>query len=427
MLCFILLHAVASKPISKGYPSGYLMAILTTKKASAIKPESAALPHGGVVGLWLFPYETPGHGQWKIRYTSPTTGKRRAKSLGAFPEIGIAEAGRLGQSIRDAVDAGIDPLDVSLSPKNEPTPVIDPAAIPTVAEAALAVHQAKLPGWKNAKHAAQWISSLQTYALPMIGGLPLPAVTAQDIADVLHPIWRDKHETASRVRQRLSEIFGWAMAHRFISQNPVDVVGHLLPRQSARPEHFPAMDWRILPAWVAKYLASSPPTECTRPALLFLILTGSRSGEVRGAQSQEIDWRRGVWHLSAERMKAQRAHQVPLSTQALALLRGRLGLHESLLFPSPRGIIPCDMVLTSFLRRIRAPSTTAGRVATAHGFRSTLRDWCSVHGVRHDIAERLLAHEIGSAVEVAYHREPLLDERREVLQNWADYVLSEVK
>jgi integrase len=126
-------------------------------------------------------------------------------------------------------------------------------------------------------------------------------------------------------------------------------------------------------------------------------------------------------------MKAQRAHQVPLSTQALALLRGRLGLHESLLFPSPRGIIPCDMVLTSFLRRVRAPSTTAGRVATAHGFRSTLRDWCSVHGVRHDIAERLLAHEIGSAVEVAYHREPLLDERREVLQNWADYVLSEVK
>jgi hypothetical protein len=125
MLCFILLHAVASKPISKGYPSGYLMAILTTKKASAIKPGSAALPHGGVVGLWLFPYETPGHGQWKIRYTSPTTGKRRAKSLGAFPEIGIAEAGRLGQSIRDAVDAGIDPLDVSLSPKKELAPVID--------------------------------------------------------------------------------------------------------------------------------------------------------------------------------------------------------------------------------------------------------------------------------------------------------------
>ena len=427
LLCFIVLHHVAFNPISKGYPNGYLMAILTTKKAGAIKPGQAALPHGGVIGLWLYPYEKPGHGQWKIRYTSPTTGKRRAKALGSFPEVGIAEAGRLGQAIRDAVNAGIDPLEVARAQKTQRATAIEPAAIPTVAEAALAVHQAKLPGWKNAKHAAQWISSMQAYVLPKIGSLPLPAVTAQDIADVLHPIWRKKHETASRVRQRLGEVFGWAMAHRFVAHNPVDVVGHLLPRQNARPEHFPAMDWRILPAWVAKYLSTTPPAECTRPALLFLILTGARSGEVRGAQKAEVDWRHGVWRLSAERMKAQRPHQVPLSTQALSLLRVRIGLHDSLLFPGSRGGIPSDMVLTSFLRRVKAPSTTPARVATAHGFRSTLRDWCSVTGVRHDIAERLLAHEIGTAVEVAYHREPLLEERREVLQKWADYVLSEVK
>lgn len=160
---------------------------------------------------------------------------------------------------------------------------------------------------------------------------------------------------------------------------------------------------------------------------MFVILTACRSGEARAMQWDEIDFKRKVWSIPPDRMKGGIRHRVPLSNHSLELLEKMKGLHEVLVFPSPRKqTVLSDMVLTSFLRKTKAISDTAGRLAVAHGFRSSFRDWCSEHRYPHDLAERALAHTIKNKSEAAYHRTDLLDERRLLMQAWADYVMSAV-
>lgn len=183
------------------------------------------------------------------------------------------------------------------------------------------------------------------------------------------------------------------------------------------------MDWRVIPEWAAENLAKYPRGECTRPLLLFVILTACRSGEARGMRWCEVDLKQGVWTVPSERMKSGVSHRAPLSRQVLAILENQHGLHPDLVFPSVNNKVPSDMVLTAFLRRQEAPSTYPGRVATAHGFRSSFRDWCSENGIRRDVAERTLAHAVASKTEAAYHRTDLLTERKTVMQDWADLVL----
>jgi len=184
------------------------------------------------------------------------------------------------------------------------------------------------------------------------------------------------------------------------------------------------MPWRDVPAFVKRHVAEFKQGEATRAALLFLILTAARSGEVRGATWDEFDLKAGVWTIPGERMKAKEQHRVPLSSAALELVK-RLKeqkLHETLAFPSPRQKVLSDMVLTSFLRRVKAPSDTPRRVATAHGFRSSFRDWASEHGYARDLAERALAHTIANKTEAAYHRSDLMEQRRPMMQKWAAHV-----
>jgi len=184
------------------------------------------------------------------------------------------------------------------------------------------------------------------------------------------------------------------------------------------------MPWRDVPAFVKKHVAEFKQGEATRAALLFLILTAARSGEVRGATWEEFDLTAGIWTIPAERMKAKAAHRVALSAPALALGK-RLKeqkLHETLLFPSPRGKVLSDMVLTSFLRRIEAKSDAPGRVATAHGFRSSFRNWASENGHARDLAERALAHTVANNVEAAYHRTDSLEQRLPLMEAWAAHV-----
>src|SRR3954451_12877270 len=218
----------------------------------------------------------------------------------------------------------------------------------------------------------------------------------------------------------------WAWAHGHITANPVSVVDHILPKQNAKNEHQPAMPWRDLPAFVKKHVAEFKQGEATRAALLFLILTAARSGEVRGAVWDEFDLKAGVWTIPGERMKAKEPHRVPLSLPALALVKTLKDqkLHETLVFPSPRAKVVSDMVLTSFLRRVQAQSDRPGRVATAHGFRSSFRDWASENGYARDLAERALSHTVANKTEAAYHRSDLLEQRRPMMQAWARHVLS---
>ncbi|HAT1685319.1 TPA: tyrosine-type recombinase/integrase [Klebsiella oxytoca] len=395
------------------------MALLTDTRARHIKPDDKPLPHGGITGLTLHPSSTKGHGKWVLRYVSPVTHKRRNAGLGSYPEISIAEAAKLAQVMRGQLAAGDDPLEIKKA-ESEKVPV------PTFEEAARQVHADLLPGWRNKKHGRQWISTLEQHVFPLLGNTTLDAITPASVAGVLRPIWLTLSETASRVKQRIHAVMQWGWAHGHCTANPVDVVDHLLPQQvsvSVRTEHQPAMPWKNLPLYIDTYVRSDERYNVTRALLLFVILTACRSGEARFMRWAEVDFDKKIWTIPPGRMKAGVQHRVPLSTQVLEILRNMQGLHDELVFPSPRshGILS-DMVLTAFLRKTKAPGDTPGRFAVAHGFRSSFRDWCSEQGYPQDLAERSLAHAVQNKVEAAYHRTDLLEQRRPLMQAWADYV-----
>ena len=395
------------------------MALLSDAKARSIKPDDKPIPHGGITGLTLHPSTTKGRGKWVFRYVSPVTGKRRNAGLGIYPEISIADAGNQARLMREQLAKGLDPLEIKKEEASKP-------AIPTVEIAARQVHEQLLPGWRNPKHGKQWISTLEQYAFPIIGWQPINAITPAHIASVLQPIWLEIPETATRVKQRLHAVMAWAWAHGFCQANPVDVVDKLLPLQPSkaiRTQHQPAMDWRELPAFYQQHLANAERFDVSRALLSFVILTACRSGEARKMRWDEVDMDAAIWTIPADRMKTQVMHRVPLSLQAMAALDKVRGLHGEWVFPSPRKQVPLtDMALTTLLRRVEAPSTTPGRLATAHGFRSTFRDWCSEQGYPRDLAERALAHLIQNKVEAAYHRTDLLDQRRPMMDAWAEFV-----
>lgn len=395
-----------------------IVAILTDTKARNIKPGSPQLSHGGVTGLILIPSNTKGHGKWVLRFVSPKTGKRRNAGLGSYPEIGIADAGKRAMEMREQLVAGIDPIDVKKANKA--------CQVPTFEDAAVRLHAELLPVWKNKKHGQQWINTLMEYAFPAIGNLHLNEVQPRHIADVLRPIWLLKAETAGRLKQRLHAVLAWGWAHGYCTSNPVDVVTHLLPPQpgkSVRTKHQPAMPWREIPRFVAEHLRNTTGGGLTRPMLELLILTAARSGELRGMRWSEIDLELAIWTIPADRMKAKQQHRIPLSKRAAEILIKQVGMHDELVFPSPRDQVELsDMALTAFLRRVKAVADSPGRVATAHGFRSSFRDWCSEHGYPRDLAERALAHVVVNKVEAAYHRTDLLEQRRVMMQAWADYV-----
>lgn len=396
------------------------MALLTDTKARSVKPGSAPLAHGGITGLALHPSPSQkGHGKWVLRYVSPVTKKRRNAGLGSYPDISLADAAQRARVMREQIARGQDPLETKVAEATKPR-------IPNLREAAEVLHRELAPGWKNAKHSQQWINTLKEYALPVIGSLALDQIQPRHIADALRPIWLSKPETASRVKQRLHMVMAWGWAHGFCTANPVDVVSHLLPQQpgkAVRTQHQPAMPWKDVPSFVAKYLRN--PESVTETALKLLILTATRSGEIRGAAWSEFDLEKAIWTIPAERMKAKQAHRIPLSKQALDIVKRQYGLHEVLVFPSARDEkVLSDMTLTAFLRRTKATSDVAGRSATAHGFRSSFRDWASEKGYSRDLAERALAHTVQNKVEAAYHRTDLLEQRSLLMQAWANHVTS---
>lgn len=397
------------------------MAVITDTKAKSIKPEDAAIPHGGITGLALHPSSTKGRGKWVLRYVSPVTGRRRNAGLGSYPEVSIAEVGKRASAMRVALAEGKDPLEEKSKADQRPT-------VPTFKVAAKSLHDDLSPGWKNPKHSQQWINTLSEYVFPKIGDKPLNDIQPGDVAEVLKPIWLTKAETASRVKQRIHAVMSWAWAHGYCQSNPVDVVTHLLaqqPNKALRVEHHPAMPWRMIPEFIKTQLQPGKRPDVTKRLLEFVILTACRSGEARGMVWAEVDIDKAIWTIPAERMKAKTTHRVPLSTHALQLLELQRGLHDELVFPSVRDQVELsDMALTALLRRLKAPSDTPGRVATAHGFRSSFRDWCSEMGFSRDLAERSLAHTIRDKVEAAYHRTDLLEQRRDLMNEWAMFLFS---
>lgn len=378
----------------------------------------------------------PNGAAWLLRYVAGTRedGKpwRRDMGLGPYPEISLADARGKARELRKMVRDGIDPIEHKRAQQARRRP----AKALTFDEAARRLIAAKEPEWKNAKHAAQWRNTLATYASPVIGRVPVDEIETRHVEAVLLPIWTTKTETAKRVRMRIEAVLDWAkVAGHRAGENPARWRGHLdklLPRPSkvAKVESQPALPY----ADMHRFMAALRARTGSARALEFAILTAARSGEVRGATWDEIDMDAGLWTIPAERMKADREHVVPLSEQALALLRAlpRLGT-STLVFPAADGRELSDATLAKCIKLMHEADVKAGgpgfvdpklgRVVVPHGFRSTFRTWaedCAHYPP--NVAEAALAHALKDKTEAAYNRANLLAKRQRLMQDWADFI-----
>ena len=359
--------------------------------------------------------EKSGSKRWVQRVT--IDGKRRNLGLGGYPTVSLAEARKAALSNARMIREGRDPV----AEKREAIAARQRPPTPTFADAAETVIEMRRPSWSNAKHAAQWSSTLTTYVYPLIGSKPVTDVTSADILAVLSPIWMEKPETASRVRQRMETVLDWAIAQGYRTDNPsTRSIAKVLPKPPRTRQHHPALHYRDVPQALAK-IRGSTADRITKLAFEFVVLTAARSGEVRLAAWTEIDWSERKWTVPAERMKARREHQVPLSGRAMEVLREAQELADGSgpwVFAGAQGKPLSDMAFTAMLRRLEIP-------AVAHGFRSSFKDWCIEWArVGWDVGETALAHNLGDSTEQAYARTDLFEQRRGVMERWGSYLVS---
>jgi integrase len=369
-------------------------------------------------GLWLR-VVTPRRGCWLFRYQRQR--KAREMGLGGFPAVSLAEARKKADAARKLLSKGVDPLGQRAAERQERA--AEEARAATFAEAAEAYITAHEAGWRNAKHAAQWRSTIKTHTAAVLGTIACSAIETSDILRVLQPIWAKKPETATRLRGRLEMILSYATARGWRrGPNPAVWRGHLKLMLPARDRiapvvHHAALDWHEAPAFMAMLRAREG---MGARALEFAILTAARSGEVRGADWTEIDLDRALWTIPAGRMKGGQPHRVPLSKPAVALLRELSKIRDGsgLVFLGQRmGVPMSDMTLTAVLKRMGFGELTA------HGFRSTFRDWATeTTSHPNHVVEQALAHAIPNAVEAAYRRGDLFEERIALMDDWPAYL-----
>lgn len=369
-------------------------------------------------GLYLH-VTASGAKSWIFRWRRD--GRSRDMGLGTAgdDDVTLAEARELAAAARRKVREGIDPIEARKVERMAQR-LADAKAMTfrECGKAYVAAHQA---GWRNAKHAAQWPATLETYVYPVFGALPVQAIDTGLVTKAIEPIWTVKPETASRVRGRIESILDWATARGYRQgDNPARWRGHLenlLPKKTKvrRVEHHAALPHVELPGFMT---ALRQQEGIAARALEFAILTAARTGEVISATWAEIDLEGCLWTVPAERMKADREHRVPLSEPALAILRTmaevRQGEH---VFPGAREGRPLsNMALLMLLRRMKRGDLTA------HGFRSSFRDWTAERtGFPAEVAEMALAHVVGDKVEAAYRRGDLFNKRRQLAEAWARY------
>jgi integrase len=390
------------------------------KELSAIEVSRLTAPGlhfvGSVSGLAL---QVTGSGarSWILRATVGT--RRRDIGLGGFPDVTLAGAKESARIARAKIKEGIDPVEESKA-KRSALEAIQASAI-TFGEAAAKFIAAHESGWKNAKHAGQWTATLETYAFPTIGKIRVSEIETAHVITILESIWTTKTETASRLRGRIESVLDWATVRGYRKgENPARWRGHLdklLPARSKvqKVEHHAALDYRDVGAFMVELRKAEG---MGAKALEFAILTAARSGEVRGATWSEIDEQAAVWTIPAERMKAEKEQRVPLSDSAVELLRNLPRIEGTeFVFPNSKEkpTALSDMTLTAVLRRM-------DMTVTAHGFRSTFRDWAGeTTAYPREVIEHALAHQIRDKAEAAYARGTLFDKRRRLMADWAKY------
>jgi integrase len=342
-------------------------------------------------------------------------GRRVEMGLGAYPEVGLGTARTLAAEKKLQIGAGIDP---TVARRQARQRLIETqrrrVTFNWCAEQYIATQRNR---WSNEKHQKQWSSTLATYASPVFGSRPVAEIDRSLVLEVLRPIWHEKTETASRVRGRIESVLAWATANGYRSgDNPAakDLLRVDLPapREIASVKHHLALPYQALPAAFARIGQSKG---VSARCLRFLILTAVRSGDTRGALWSEFDLEKRVWTIPNDRIKRGISLVVPLSEPALTLLRAQRGIHPRLVFPSPTGGVLSDMAMTAVLRGLQLP-------CVPHGFRTTFRVWAAEQTqYPREVCEFALAHQLKDKVEAAYNRSNLLDKRRPLMDDWAEF------
>jgi integrase len=356
---------------------------------------------------------------WIFRYGF--NGKDRHMGLGPLHIVSLAEARMLATECRKLLLRKIDPI-VARDAEHA-RQALEAARSMTFLECAAAYIKTHRSSWKNAKHADQWTNTIHTYCGPIMGNIPVQAIDTALIMAVLEPIWKEKAETASRLRGRMESILDWATVSGYRQgDNPARWRGHLdhlLPsfKKKLRIKHHAALPFEQMGEFMAALRAQEG---VAASALEFLILTAARTGETIGARWDEIDLEAEVWTIPASRMKASVEHRVPLSQRATQIIQSMKEIKQSdYVFPGQKEGKPLsNMAMLELLKRM-------GKIGlTVHGFRSSFRDWASEKtSFSRDVCEMALAHTIPNQAEAAYRRGDLIEKRRNLMEEWADYCL----
>jgi integrase len=380
-------------------------------------PRARVYADGG--GLYL--QVTPGSGRtsksWIYRYAS-AAGKERFMGLGSLDTVTLAEAREKATECRRLRERGIDPLDARDAQRA--SAAVDRAKAMTFDQCAQQYIAAHRTGWRNLQHAAQWKTTLATYVSPVFGNLPVGSIDVALVMKVVEPIWATKPETASRVRGRIESVLDWAGARGFRdSDNPARWKGrleNLLPRRSKvrAVKHHAALPYVEISGFMHSLRERNA---VAARGLEFAVLTAARTGEVIRSKWSEIDFKASIWTIPAERMKSGREHRVPLSDAAVALLQGMLKVRQNdYVFPGNRHATLSKMAFLILLQRMGRDDLTA------HGFRSTFRDWAAERtSFPNEVVEMALAHAIAGKAEAAYRRGDLIEKRRKLMDDWAAY------
>jgi len=378
---------------------------LTIGKAKSLESGREA---GDGRNLWLVASRS-GRKRWELRYT--ISGRRRFMGLGPWPEVTLDEARDKAYELRRQLRRGLDPLAEKAAYK--------PHRVTTFEEVAEDAIQRFSRAWAGPKQEPQWRSSLKRYAYPLLGKMHVASISPEHVRDVLEPIWHTKGPTAERVQNRIERILDFATVQKLRSgDNPARLKGnleHLLGRKELAEKHFPALPHQEVPAFLTELRQMGG---IAARALEFVILTATRTNETTNAQWSEIDMENRVWTIPAERMKgSNRPHRVPLSRQAVKLLKAlppdRVGDYVFI------GAEPGKPVVAD-LRRVLVRMDRTD--ITAHGFRSTFRDWVAERTAYPDaLAEKALAHKDSNKVQAAYRRSDMFEKRMPMMQDWADY------
>lgn len=391
------------------------------KEISALAVSRLTLPGlhfvGGVAGLAL-QVSASGARSWILRATVGQ--KRRDIGLGGFPDVSLASAKESARTAREKIRNGIDPVAEKQSKKS--ALIAAEGKNVTFERAADLFINAKEAEWSNIKHAAQWRATVKAYAYPVIGNMLVRDVALPHILAILEPIWITKTETASRLRGRLESILDWAKGRGYrTGDNPALWRGYLehqlaKPSKVAKVKHHSALPYEDIGDFMAHLRTLEG---MGSRALEFTILTATRSGESRGARWSEIDLKAAVWTIPSERMKTKKEHRVPLSKDALKLLKNIFRIDSDLVFPgSKNGSCISDMTMSAVIKRM-------GFDVVPHGFRSTFRDWAAERtNYPREVAEMALAHAIGDKVEAAYRRGDLFEKRQRMMADWSTFCAS---